>query len=730
MCGNLDFPEKSDKHNLIRVLMVVFISFSLANVSEGHTMDLRDSKAVQTRDSIPQDKSHVADADSAYKLLPGVDVTASRGIQTTEGAVYFPTKRERNISSDAMTLLQHMRLPELVKNADGVLVAVNGQPVTYYIDGHPAQSQELSGMNTRDVKKVCFLDHPGDARYMGAQYVVEFIMQAYEYGGFTKLTEGAFFIGSTILKESISSKMKYKRMTYDLYLGADNMSFERLGTASEEIFNLPDATVIKNNQPMHFKFRKDGYPIQFRTAYSNGNTYISNQVGYQYNKTGNDYVSGIMDFSTSKNKDYAYSIDKPSDDHSVAWNGFASFVFGKGWSLTANGSLVFTHYSSNYGYVTSEPFEINRHTMENSLSGSLEVMASKRIDDSNSVDLDVSGLWRSSHSRYTEDSDFQTDFTFPTLAAKATYSFRKGKTYVRAYVGIAAEWNKINNYSISTVYPYGVANLSYSADPKNRLSIWFQYTTYSAAANNKNPNLIQHNELYYMQGNPSLKPYPKLEIGPSYTWTPSNIFSLGASVMYTHFHNKIRYVYSLIDEGRAVLRSFANKGNTNALRATLNGNFFLFGNSLRITVAPGGTLYRGSGIDMPDLDSYSLKLSTTYYKGSFYVGADITMRDKAYTDFQMNTITRTKPDYSFLIGWGNDNWSLYSYIMNPFRSSWEGRTEYVYSPVYSSESTLVSPGLRRQIYLSVTYTFGYGKRIDRAGELKGGVSNSESTVLQ
>jgi len=139
--------------------------------------------------------------------------------QRTSAAVstYIPATRQKNAAQNAVSLLGLMAIPQLdVDLASLTVKTIAGQQVAIFIDYNEATPQDLDGLRTQDVKRVELYNHPTDARFKGARHVVNFIMQKYEYGGYTKVKAAKqFCVNST--DASLYSKMAYKSMTYDIY---------------------------------------------------------------------------------------------------------------------------------------------------------------------------------------------------------------------------------------------------------------------------------------------------------------------------------------------------------------------------------------------------------------------------------------------------------------------------------------------------------------------------------
>lgn len=76
---------------------------------------------------------------------------------------YVPTKKEKQASPDPISLLARMQIPELnVDRISGSVKDLAQNEVPIFIDGHPANPQDLSGMRMNDVLRVEYLVNPAN----------------------------------------------------------------------------------------------------------------------------------------------------------------------------------------------------------------------------------------------------------------------------------------------------------------------------------------------------------------------------------------------------------------------------------------------------------------------------------------------------------------------------------------------------------------------------------------
>ena len=153
-------------------------------------------------------------------------------------STYIPTVRQKNASQTGADLLDQMSIPQLNITLSGNIQTNSGKEVAVFIDYIPASENDLKAMRISDVKRVEYYEYPSDPRLQGHQFVVNYIMAKYEYGGYVKLYDHTNLLHfSEQLLGNV--RLQYKNMTYDLMGYGWGHNSSHYGSELTETYRLP-----------------------------------------------------------------------------------------------------------------------------------------------------------------------------------------------------------------------------------------------------------------------------------------------------------------------------------------------------------------------------------------------------------------------------------------------------------------------------------------------------------
>ena len=640
-------------------------------------------------------------------------------------STYTPTMSQKNSAQNAVDLLKLLAIPQISINLmDNSVTTPSGQNVAIFINYIPASSEEMEGILTSDVRRVEYLDFPSDPRFQGSEHVVNFIVQKYEYGGYTKATLGENFLaGKLSSRGSVYSKFVYKRMTYDLYAGASNSNLNHLGTSTTGIYSLENekgqtyqTTRNEALENSHFKYNQ--YPVTFRAIYDTDKIQLANTIGFNFDQSAVAETNGSLSFIPQYNTDYAYSKSEPSVSRYLIWSGNYYFILPRSFQLSVSPGINYGHTNYSYHYQTSLPEStaIVNDSKEDVWQFRGSVTLYKRFTDKQSAFLRTWFGSTSNDVSYFGTSPYDNKFSDMYSGASLGYNFSNDKWNVRADAAFQWERNKINDQSVTEIYPLLNLSAGFAPSQKHSFRTYFHFGANYPGASEKTPNVLQQNELMYYTGNPGIGLSRQVTFNLSYNWIPTTAFSASAFMQYFGEYNLFVPVYQPYNNGTALLRTFETDGNYNRTQVGLSLNYRLLNGKLQLAASPSVSFYRMTGLFNISRSPFSCNASATYYLGNFYFQASYQTRSLTVQGNRA-AVYRDRDFYQILGGWSHSNWNIRISAMNLFRNDWLCSTTMLSAPLYSEKQFVDGNNFHRRLNLSVTYTFGYGKKVKQGNEV-------------
>lgn len=666
--------------------------------------------------------------------LNEVVVQAQMQRTSSTKSTYTPSGKQKNAAQNAVDLLRQMAIPQIRINPIDETVTDNvGGSVAIYINFLEASKEEMEGLRTADVRRVEYLEFPTDPRFRGAERVINIIVQEYAYGGYTKVTANENFLVGLSSRVNIFSKFSYKNMTYDLYAGANNWNNRHSGSTTEGNYRLTgkdgkEISLTRKETLESSHYKQNQYPVTFRATYNSDKIQIRNLLAFTNLGIPTNEYSGKLEYSPNSAQEYSFGRKNPNRSNSVAYSGTYFFALPKGYSVDFSPSFNYTHGNDYTDYAVSNQPTIYRHAKENAYNYRLNLYIRKSFGQKHSVMLGGNYGDIINRLEYIGDNGFRDKFHNAFGAGMVGYNFQTQKISINLDAGFAWENSDINGKENSDTYPFTHINVRYVPNQKNSFSAYFQYATNSPGISEKSSDLLRENELMYITGNPLLENCRHTTINLAYTWMPSNAFGMSAYGRFFGMYDRQLLTYSPYDNGKAMLRSYINDGDYLNGEVGLAANWKLLEGKLQLYANPSQSFYKSTGIFNENCNSFRVTAQANYYLDSFYFQAYYESPQKSMFTASPR-INKGRNFHSLTVGWANANWNLRVMAANFFNKGWDSATNTTVSPYYSERQTIIGTSSHPRINFTATYTFGYGKKVQRGNEV-GEQSGATSAILK
>ncbi len=660
------------------------------------------------------------------KTLKEVEVTARNIYMADNMTVLVPTERDKRISADGAALIRNMAVADLnVSPIDNTITTVSGDAVTTFIDYLPATDDDLRNIRSANVLRVETFENPSDPRFKGARHVVNFIMVKYEYGGYTKLFGNQSFINNAG-NYSAYSKLGYRSMVYEASGGYNYSRTRHSGSNAVRHYMMPSGEVTLTNNTDESFNRSQGAFGFLKAVHQSENRVVSNIVGVTYSGKPESWTNNSELFDSPLYQSGMSHRRSTADNIALSWYGEYQFVLPAAFSLIFTPSASYADYKSDSYYKGGDD-EIINDSRDKAWSLDLVANLSRRFGQHT---LSLQG--------YYFHTSHNLDY-LGTVPAEVFNHNNSGSVVLQAYFNlgrftfipkVTANFIRRNINDIITteqsVRPF--VQLMYQINNKNRLTIadFVQYM--SVPANELGDNYLLTNQIAGTRGNPLLKNSGENALVVNYMWMPSNVFNLSAFANYQYMWKLLAAMYEpMVVDGREYMFSTTvNNGHQNVLNYGIAvGVHPVNGLSLRANLNARTAMIRS--LTRYDGTELTYNIQATYSFSKFYLSAYYTSRSK-FVDY--NYISTTPQFYGLQAGWSNGNLNISATARNPFTSSYKGKVMTLDRDNYNVWTADYSNMFHRSFEVSLTYSFGYGKKkINRDNEAQS-PGSVESGILR
>lgn len=649
--------------------------------------------------------------------LAEVEVVAASQYVTRHGMTFIPNKKQKKTSHSGVSLLQRMGIPSLKINPtnDNVTTMMN-EEVSFFIDYVEADKNIIANIWPKDVEKVEVLENPTDPRFKNARHVVNFIMAKYEWGGYTKLN------GRQTLEElygfySAYSKAVYRRMTYEVGIGADFQDSQNIGSSNETEYIFPNSPLrINENSYSKHQKRRGWYAIA-RIGYNDEKNNVTNNLTYVGDKKPRSSQKGEIRYDPPVYEDSEQQTTNNSNYSDIMWENNDTFNLGNGWSLTCRPMARYTTNEYTYLYQTSDT-QISNIASGKKWLASANCCGWKQIGN-HRLYLQAEGYVNANYLKYEGSNPSYEIARSHSFGFQTGGIFQFGKIKTSLNVGLFWHSQSIGNYSDTQARGILTEEFSYFINQKNSINFQLDWNMPQIDISKLNPNLIVQTGIFGRKGNEFLDHYHVIDINIGYNCLPLNNFGLYGYLGWGRDFNPIVPIYNPEEfaDHEIMVQSYDNRGFKSTLYAGVSANLNLFENALNI----GGNInYKKSvmrtGFNI-DTTTFMLQARIQYNWRNFFISA---YYQSPFADMNFSGRWEQPSYYNMTLGYGNGDIYVDFEMRNIFRDDWKYNESYYISEKYTTKGNTYGGILHRNFSITLTYTFGYGKKVNRNSEISKG----------
>lgn len=672
---------------------------------------------IQADDSIPE------------KQLQEVTVLGDRA-WVKDGVInIIPQKNEKKLSNSPASLIQMMHLPFL--KSDGETIQNNlGEGVTIYINGEPAEQTDIKTFWPKECRRVEYMEYPSDPKYNGARAVVNFIVEKYVVGGVTSLDASQKFMNGGYY--SAASKLVYKKMTYGVLAYAYyDRNPESKSTRRTDYKNLyydgKYYDLISRNEESRYRERNDHADVALNARYTTNKLRITHNLSLAW-----DHDPGSLTTSTDEWTDNLFGSSSSfsrTKKRSLTpqFTGNYFFKLSDKWYLDSGFLTSYSHNNNTGTTRFGDSPEVINNTQEDSYRLRTYLRPYFAVSDNFSMQLNLDGNFMWYRTDYYGSTNTHEKLDRQLISGELNIYWNPRKNVRLAFSpGIKAVLWQVAGENYHQYNPNVSASASWSVNKKWYLSLRLSSYLSNPGTSAVNPVLVKTSPLMWTRGNPDLKAQSSHSFHLRASYFTNDWLSFGASFGGYRSNNEILNIYRAAPpQDGGLIQESVNAKPSDWLMGGIDVSLNLFDNNLSVEYGPAWDYEHVAGSHFNHVSAINHFFNASYTLKNFNFSLNFFTASKSLGQAGREKNKRNS-SMDFWVKYGTGDLLVSAgvkNIFNKYRKSWGEYVSDYYCSSYHDYSN------ERKIIVSLSYTFGYGKKVDRSIDISG-TQSIESSVRE
>jgi hypothetical protein len=401
--------------------------------------------------------------------------------------------------------------------------------------------------------------------------------------------------------------------------------------------------------------------------------------------------------------------------NSLSYNGYWNFILNDKNTITVSPAYSYSHTNTGSKYVEVGKGEYNNAAKDDSHQFKADLTYTHSFGKWGSLNAMFQTIITTNNTIYSGTANTSDNAHTYRVGPGVQYSLTKGKVY--GMVGYGYHWDRQEymDYKNNSAAPWIDFSLQYAPNNNHSVRGEFHHMKSIPSSSYRSAAVIQSNPLMSYTGNPNLVSYGSYDAGVNYSFVPNNKFSLSAFATTWIVDN--RYVYDYQPTATGILRTIKQPGGAySQWNYGVYGSLRLFDRKLQLTAQLNATsVHNGEPYNF-DKTHLVYVFQANYYLGN-WAFSGLYYSPQGYPDGCMvGTWVKTKAFYRLQAGWSNSTWNVQLQFANFARWHWRSNKNEMHSKYYDKIEQTYSIDDHAMARLAFTYTFGFGKKVERGSE--------------
>ncbi len=658
-------------------------------------------------------------------MLRDVEIVADNVRSIPDGIAAVPTQRQRRAATGTggEGLLKHMQPPMLVIDPKRKNITMDtGEEVAYFINGVEASGSDIADLRTRNVQRVDILRHPSDPKYHGVAAAVNFVVKEPDYGGYVTAAAQQRFGADNMGRYYLYGR--YVHGAHTLQARAEFTPVNHHGslTDTRNIYHMTRA----DGTPYELERRESSTQTAWhQRRYTGGlqwnwrgkSAYVISSAGITYEDNPRIDSEGTVAYNLPDAAPQAMIFRSWSHYCVPYWNIRANFTLPRNNVMYVSAAVSLSDNNSGSSYEANDlTAPLINNTDETGVATTLKFYYGHTFKGGNKIETELNGTPKFYNVRYSGTASQHNRLRQDYYEASAKYTHRLSKTWRAiaeaslSYMGVSVR----DGVSNSDITPDFSLNVNGRIRSKHVLAFSGNLYTIPRRIGSFNNVDQSINEIEGKGGNEYLKRESTVGATGSYTWLLAKWINLGTTARWDRIIDHV--VQDYIQKGNMMYNTMVNSGALDHLSLSLRSTVNLLDRKLTLSPQVMTDHYIQEGVYPYNFWNVNGWLSAYYYPNdNMSCGVSVMSPSKMIGTGSGAVVDRRSWDCYIEGSYTTDDLML-TLTVNPFHRYERERDYFSGKNISSLTNSLLTNG-GRFVEVAVSYTFDYGRKVQRSSEM-------------
>lgn len=658
--------------------------------------------------------------------LDEVVVKANNKTERVDKSIVFPSIHQLKVSNSALSLLQNLNLSGLNIDAVEQKININGAEPVYMVNGIVKSKHEFLTVNPKDIKRIEYADSPS-IRYLdkGAGGVINLVLKNKNDGGsFWGNALGSPMTG--FLNTDVYFSYNKAKSEYSINYFNNWRDYKHRWTNKEERFIAPGNTIERKFVGVNSPFGYFSQGLYFGYTYQYDiNTMFSvafrNDFGKQHTSINGDVSDSSKDLAYFRESKSTFNSYRPELDL------FFSKKMKNNQTLEVN--VVGTFQDASYDRALVDKMLNHNNEINNPIDNSYKSVISEILYKKNfkkvGLNFGFQNTLGTTNNTYHNDSSNKE-----TLRENNNYVYGNlfGKMNKFSYsIGSGLKVLSVNNLMNKRLFVKNQSMLSlmYSVNDHLNLKMSSFYTPQLPALSQLSDVTQVYDEMMIIKGNPQLKAAHTIGSKLFINYDKGKL-NLSLTSGYKRQMNSI-YMDVAHYKDKVFISQYKNATDNTCVNIEAKSSLTAILNHINLYATVGYNYFTSKGSD------FNHHLGNLYWDVSAQVYWD-KWTFSAYYVKPKKSLNNQILDFGdnnsqVSLGYKYKNLDLFAAVKFPFeRNGWHW-SEKNLSGINPGRTEVYIKDNRQMLLLGLTYSFNFGKGLQKSNKKLSNTSSSTSTSI-